>query len=1180
MGGHPRRSCPHNSLKTRIRYFLTSCEGPKRGLGTPWGDAVFRGAASVSRRIASVACGLGVLLLCSGASAQPLEVGGRHYPHFHSDVSAEGPNRFRALSSTLPPENAVRAAASRRMTVTADGQIVVELAPEDTTSANLFDLNGRTLVFTPDGRGGYSRDVRSLEWEESLGADVTLEWDRHRDGVEVEFGDFEFDYAGRRWSSVFVSRHGFLTFGAPLKRNPDPWFSPMAESAAWLAATPTISALYKPAFGGLYGRDPLAAQFVAHSPGRVAVTWFASEYDAYRLDVPDRAERFQAILHADGAIQFNYGRITVGDGVVGLFSDVVEKGDLIASVADGADPGLPGHLDLLEVGIWESTTGALIVEWTLRDDIPSPPSGTRYSYRLNLDADTPYFDGDFDDVEFMLSVDVTADGGWTRGGGRLPTGTANRIALLVDDAFLGFRGAARAETASYDEGGYVQGNWNTGIEPVMLLDPRRTDLSRSDPDPSGRQSEVFHHRGAPDVQSIACRVIENLGDRFDWFVWHNDFQVDAQMNDSDMRHYHLDVSGIGHENRHWRTAPCGDGRLLGHYAKVVRIAGAGGRSHEWRRGNFENDLRLFAHEFTHTWTAYLSYVRSSGVVDRLFADSFADSCRCHWRGTLHAPAAFPWGGEEAKSLMTVSSGGGFWRDNDDGTFTAIYDLGDASGLSWLDLYAMGLADPSEVRDLFVLHNLEPVHGNDNPRRNGGYWGTFYGDKESVSIDQIVAAMGPREPPAARSQKEFNTGFVYLVEPGQAPDLELLQLHKEYVDRVVEYWSHITGGRSRIAATILNKPGAGAEPEPAVLCTGATCLLQGERFRVKAWYSKGGSRSRPAGAVETALGASAGLFAADGAAPELLVRIVNGCRTSGWWEVHAGVASDADFNVAIRDTETGALKWFRPRGRSVVDAEAFACTDSDFWAVAGGPPAEPGATCTGATCLLQDGLFRMKSWYRGDGGSSRSAAAVPVDLGGSAGLFAFASGDPDLLVRVADTCDASGYWTVYAGTASDRGFSVAIRETGTNELKWFRSRRGRAIVDAEAFVCANRGPRATGAIPARTVMVGRTVAVAVDAYFSDPDGDALTYAAESSNAEVAGVRVEGSVVSVTALASGAAAVTVTASDPGGLSARQAFDVRARAEAAPTILSVEPSVLVEGETAMVSGWGFSARPRRTT
>ena len=674
------------------------------------------------------------------------------------------------------------------------------MTPEDTTPANLFDLDGRTLVFRPDGRGGYSRDVRSLEWEETLGADVTLEWEKFRDGVEVELGDFEFDYAGRRWSSVIMSKHGLLTFGAPLdySKHFAAWFSPMSDSAARLATTPTISALYKPAFGGLYGRDPLASQFVARFPDRVVFTWFASEYDAVRLDVPDHAERFQTVLYADGAIQFNYGRITVRDGVVGLFSDVVDKGDLIASVADATDPDLPGHLDLLEVALYETGAHTVILEFTTREPVPEPTAGF-YNYRLFFDTDRPYSQ-DWSDIDLVWKIEIGGDhsvwGGTSRAGDRL-----NRIELLADIRDLqGLSASVWAGADEYDDDrSFVRGD---GTMPMSLRLPTIASVDLSEPDrgSSRTQSEVFHHRGLPDMAAIACGIIANLGDRFDLFVFHNEFRVDSQMNDSDWRNYYNGVKGIGREDN-WGGAPCGDGRLLGHYEKVVRIGQAGGRSHDWKNGDFKADLTLFAHEFTHSWTAYLSYVESNGARGRLFADSFADGCRCHWRGELHAPAAFPWGGEQAHSLMMGGEGGGFWRDNGDGTFTAITDFGGASGLSWLDLYAMGLAEASEVPDLYVLRNLEPAPGNDNPRPSRYYRGRFYANKEIISINQIVAAEGPREPSAARSPKEFNTGFVYLLEPGQTPTPELLQLHKDYIDRVVEYWSHVTGGRSRITVAV-------------------------------------------------------------------------------------------------------------------------------------------------------------------------------------------------------------------------------------------------------------------------------------------------------------------------------------------------------------------------------------------
>ena len=89
-------------------------------------------------------------------------------------------------------------------------------------------------------------------------------------------------------------------------------------------------------------------------------------------------------------------------------------------------------------------------------------------------------------------------------------------------------------------------------------------------------------------------------------------------------------------------------------------------------------------------------------------------------------------------------------------------------------------------------------------------------KEIVSIDQIVAdedhvvPWGPDGPGTAHSQKVFNAGFVYLLEPGRTPSGDLLALHARHKDRVPGYWSHITGGRSRIT-TVVPSPGNNRPP---------------------------------------------------------------------------------------------------------------------------------------------------------------------------------------------------------------------------------------------------------------------------------------------------------------------------------------------------------------------------------
>ena len=236
------------------------------------------------------------------------------------------------------------------------------------------------------------------------------------------------------------------------------------------------------------------------------------------------------------------------------------------------------------------------------------------------------------------------------------------------------------------------------------------------------------------------------------------------------------------------------------------------------------------------------------------------------------------------------------------------------------------------------------------------------------------------------------------------------------------------------------------------CSGVTCLLQGERFRVKAWYSSGGSGGS-AGAVGSALGGSAGLFTSDSGSSELLVRVVNRCSTKGYWAVYAGAASDADFNVAIRDTRSNELKWFKVQaGRAVADASAFSCASGDAGAATAGPGVDSDSQCRGVTCLLQTGAFRLKTWYLRPGRSSRPAPTVAVNLGESAGLFTSDSGHSELLVRIVNQCTTTGYWTVYAGAASDSDFRMAIRDTRSNELEWFRVRAGHSVADAEAFPC--------------------------------------------------------------------------------------------------------------------------------
>ena len=84
---------------------------------------------------------------------------------------------------------------------------------------------------------------------------------------------------------------------------------------------------------------------------------------------------------------------------------------------------------------------------------------------------------------------------------------------------------------------------------------------------------------------------------------------------------------------------------------------------------------------------------------------------------------------------------------------------------------------------------------------------------------------------------------------------------------------------------------------------------------------------------------------------------------------------------------------------------------------------------------------------------------------------------------------------------------------------------------------NHAPETTDPIPPQTLTVGDTVELDASAHFSDPDDDELTYEATSSDPGVATVSTSGAMVTVAAIAAGSATVTVTATDPEGLTAAQ-------------------------------------------
>lgn len=121
----------------------------------------------------------------------------------------------------------------------------------------------------------------------------------------------------------------------------------------------------------------------------------------------------------------------------------------------------------------------------------------------------------------------------------------------------------------------------------------------------------------------------------------------------------------------------------------------------------------------------------------------------------------------------------------------------------LDLYLMGLIPPEEVPASFFVRNPDILGANFQPSRQpqGGVF--FDGEREDVTIEDIVEVMGRRAPGPAISQKHYRYGFILLTQEGAEPSAASIAKMDRIRTQFGSYMAEHTGG-AWIAQTELVK----------------------------------------------------------------------------------------------------------------------------------------------------------------------------------------------------------------------------------------------------------------------------------------------------------------------------------------------------------------------------------------
>ncbi len=160
-------------------------------------------------------------------------------------------------------------------------------------------------------------------------------------------------------------------------------------------------------------------------------------------------------------------------------------------------------------------------------------------------------------------------------------------------------------------------------------------------------------------------------------------------------------------------------------------------------------------------------------------------------------------------------------------------------------------------------------------------------------------------------------------------------------------------------------------------------------------------------------------------------------------------------------------------------------------------------------------------------------------------------------------DAASGAVRYVGSGEDyeagpRSYELALRVTDAGGL----SGEARGVV---ALLDVNEGPEAVGAMAPKTLEAyGAAAEEDLGQYFRDPDGDALSYAAESSAPSVAAVSVAAGRLSIAPQAIGVATVTVTARDPDGLEGTQTVAVTVEASRSERARALEAALTAFGRS----------------
>ena len=428
--------------------------------------------------------------------------------------------------------------------------ILMELDEGVLGREKLFDLDRHTLRFTP-AHDGYRVENLPLEWDADLGRKITE--------PEVALHNFSFPFSRKHWDAFSVGVTGSIRFGEPyhpsgsrLAPGPAPRdpggvsigrFDALGEAAASLVNTvPAICVFFKPRMSG--------DRYVKELADRVVVSWDVSEPNGNIQDFTwtKTVNRFQTVLHKDGAIEMSYDQLAAKDAIIGIYPLVSAEAEKpVSTLSATKHARSAAYLDIQKLKL--SVAGGVLLKATIETAGPVLPRGDPgvrgIAYRVYFYARAPGTES--------AGASAHADAVWTIRGwaprDRADGGASRYYAfgegvsrgVETNDNTISVQGILPSTLRGAKQV-YVSADASAAgsEEPVALISAGavvlgglhhpEVHLSSLKPQDGSFPVlyEAFHYYDLPNPRDMSCTVIKSLGDKFDFLAYYSDFRVDNQ----------------------------------------------------------------------------------------------------------------------------------------------------------------------------------------------------------------------------------------------------------------------------------------------------------------------------------------------------------------------------------------------------------------------------------------------------------------------------------------------------------------------------------------------------------------------------------------------------------------------------------------------------------------------------